>query len=127
MEGLNAIEQLTQVFAKSVQTLARAETEQEQQILTLAEVAVLLRVPENTVRLEAEAGRLVGRNLGGEWRFVRSAIVDWLQTPRKSSLLSTASATTPESDEEYQSFMASIRAFRDEINRTTKSGKYAEE
>jgi excisionase family DNA binding protein len=48
-------------------------------VLTSAEVATLLRVPEEVVTTEAEAGRLPGRKLGSEWRFARPAIVEWLR------------------------------------------------
>jgi hypothetical protein len=56
---------------------------------------------------EATSGRLPGRRLGGEWRFVRMAIVDWLRAgspPKKSSkdrILELAGVWTddPASDE----------------------------
>jgi excisionase family DNA binding protein len=51
-------------------------------VLTPAEVAILLRVPEEVVTTEAEAGRLPGRKLGAEWRFSRPAVVEWLQGER---------------------------------------------
>jgi excisionase family DNA binding protein len=54
-------------------------------VLTLAEVAALLRVPEEIVTAEAEAGRLPGRKLGTEWRFARPAIVEWLKAGRPPS------------------------------------------
>jgi excisionase family DNA binding protein len=47
-------------------------------VLTLAETAEYLQVVESAVRAEAEAGRLPGRKLGDEWRFVRLAVVEWL-------------------------------------------------
>ncbi|HEY1190016.1 MAG TPA: helix-turn-helix domain-containing protein [Gemmata sp.] len=50
-------------------------------VLTLAEAAAYLRLPEDAVREEAEAGRLVGRHVRGEWRFARSAVVEWLSAP----------------------------------------------
>ncbi|MCI0703197.1 MAG: helix-turn-helix domain-containing protein [Planctomycetia bacterium] len=54
-------------------------------VLTLAETAEYLRVPENTVRAEAEAKRLPGRKLGEEWRFVRVAVVDWLRAEQPTA------------------------------------------
>ena len=60
-------------------------------VLTLAEAAAYLRVPE------AELGRLTGsqglpgRRIGSEWRFSRAAILDWLRRPSmKESLLRLA-------------------------------------
>jgi excisionase family DNA binding protein len=50
-------------------------------VLTLAETAHYLRVPEDEiVRLVQEQG-LPGRVLGAEWRFLKSAIQDWLKSP----------------------------------------------
>lgn len=65
-------------------------------VLTLAQAAAYLQLPEDAVRAEAEAGRLPGRAVGGQWRFVRDAVADWLRTgkpdarPAKQSLLDLA-------------------------------------
>lgn len=59
-------------------------------VLTLSQAAAYLQVPENVVRDEAETGRIVGQKPGGEWRFLRGCIVDWLRSggtveaPRKT-------------------------------------------
>ena len=47
-------------------------------VLTLDEVAELLRADVEDVRTLAERGKLPGRKLGGEWRFARLAVLDWL-------------------------------------------------
>jgi excisionase family DNA binding protein len=47
-------------------------------VLTLAEVAGLLRVDEAAVTGLAESGQLPGRKLGDEWRFTRDAVLRWL-------------------------------------------------
>jgi excisionase family DNA binding protein len=47
-------------------------------VLTLAEVAELLRLPLEAVKACAQEGGLPGRRIGDEWRFVRSAVLDWL-------------------------------------------------
>lgn len=47
-------------------------------VLTLDEAAELLRVPAAAVRARARAGALPGRDLGGEWRFARHALLAWL-------------------------------------------------
>lgn len=52
---------------------ARAED-----VLTLEEVAALLRVPAGDVRARALQGDLPGRRLGDEWRFARAAVLTWL-------------------------------------------------
>jgi excisionase family DNA binding protein len=48
------------------------------EVLTLEEVAKLLRLPTEAVATGAAEGELPGRRLGGEWRFARSAVLRWL-------------------------------------------------
>ena len=47
-------------------------------VLTLEEAAALLKLPVDSVRARAEDGELPGRRFGKEWRFARTAILDWL-------------------------------------------------
>jgi excisionase family DNA binding protein len=47
-------------------------------VLSPAEVADLLQVEESLVQELAEAGELPGRRIGGEWRFSRTAVLEWL-------------------------------------------------
>ncbi len=59
------------------------------EVLTLAEIAEYLRVPEAEIlRLLREQG-LPGRKLGEEWRFLKAAVQDWLRSPpsKKEGLL----------------------------------------
>jgi excisionase family DNA binding protein len=49
------------------------------EILTLEEAGALLRVSDEALRARAEAGEIPGRRFGDEWRFVRSALLKWLQ------------------------------------------------
>lgn len=55
------------------------------EVLTLEEVAELLRVPDMTVRFLAERGELPGRRLADEWRFARAAVLAWLAQGEKAS------------------------------------------
>ena len=48
------------------------------EVLTLAEVAKLLKVSTDAVRSRAEEGELPGRRFGKEWRFARTAVLAWL-------------------------------------------------
>jgi excisionase family DNA binding protein len=48
------------------------------EVLTLAEVASLLKIPADAVRSRAEEGELPGRRFGKEWRFARTAVLAWL-------------------------------------------------
>jgi excisionase family DNA binding protein len=51
------------------------------EVLTLAEAAAYLRLPElELVRLVREQG-LPGRRVGTEWRFFRTAVQQWLSQP----------------------------------------------
>ena len=51
---------------------------QDLEVLTLDQVAELLTIEPDVVRELAESGELPGRKLGDEWRFSRSAVLDWL-------------------------------------------------
>ncbi len=54
-------------------------------VLTLSETAAYLRIPENSIfKLVREQG-LPGRQIGREWRFLRSAVDEWLRTPINKS------------------------------------------
>jgi|SRR5829696_2678882 len=48
------------------------------EVLTLAQAAALLQVDAAEVAALAEAGELPGRRIGGDWRFPRAALLDWL-------------------------------------------------
>ena len=47
-------------------------------VLSLEEVAKLLKVSADAVRSRAEQGELPGRRFGKEWRFARLAVLAWL-------------------------------------------------
>jgi len=47
-------------------------------VLTLEEAADLLKLAADVVRARAEEGEMPGRRFGKEWRFARTAILDWL-------------------------------------------------
>ncbi|MCI0703199.1 MAG: helix-turn-helix domain-containing protein [Planctomycetia bacterium] len=53
-------------------------------VLTVPDAAQFLRVSESVVIAEAEAGRLPGRKLGNEWRFLEFALAEWLRTGQQS-------------------------------------------
>jgi excisionase family DNA binding protein len=59
-------------------------------VLTPSQAADYLQVDERTVIEEAESGRLPGQRLGGQWRFLRLAITDWLcPTPPQGEIKSS--------------------------------------
>jgi excisionase family DNA binding protein len=47
-------------------------------VLTPAQAAELLQVPEDEVVALAAAGTLPGRRIGDQWRFSRPALIAWL-------------------------------------------------
>jgi len=50
----------------------------EPSVLTVGQLAELLQVDEDVVVGLARAGGLPGRRLGEQWRFSRSAVLEWL-------------------------------------------------
>jgi excisionase family DNA binding protein len=53
-------------------------------IMTLEEVADYLRVPTDVVLQQVEEGQLPGRKLNRHWRFLQSAIDNWLENEHKT-------------------------------------------
>lgn len=102
---------------------AKAVAHSPLDVLTLAQAAAYLQVAEESVRLEAESGRIAGRLIGKEWRFLKATIADWLKAPRPR--IGQFEFNTDETPEEHEAFLANIRNYRDEIDRATGSGKYA--
>jgi excisionase family DNA binding protein len=49
------------------------------EVLTLPETAAYLRVPEEAVLELVAKDSLPGQQIGGEWRFLKRAVVDWLR------------------------------------------------
>ncbi len=58
--------------------VGRAEALPAADVLDVAGVAALLDADESAVVELAEAGELPGRRVGGEWRFLRAAVLAWL-------------------------------------------------
>jgi len=48
------------------------------EVMTVGETAALLKLDEPAVLAAAQGGDLPGRQIGGHWRFSRSAILAWL-------------------------------------------------
>ena len=62
-------------------------------ILTLEETSEYLRLPVEIVLNQALKGDIPGRQIGDNWRFLKSAINDWLRSKdSRSILLSQAGA-----------------------------------
>ena len=62
-------------------------------VLTLEEVSNYLRLPVETLQRQASQGKLPGRKIENEWRFLKVAIDDWLRSQgSRSTLLQQAGA-----------------------------------
>jgi excisionase family DNA binding protein len=60
-------------------------------VMTLSETATFLRVSEEAVLLAITEQGLEGRQIGSDWRFLRSAVEDWLRhRSLKARLLATS-------------------------------------
>jgi excisionase family DNA binding protein len=55
-----------------------AQQQAETMVLTLTEVAALLRVPKSTVYKLAQHGRVPAFKVGKHWRFLQRDIEGWL-------------------------------------------------
>jgi len=53
------------------------------EVMNLEQAGQFLQIDEAVVLDLAEAGKLPGRKLGGDWRFSRDALVAWLSTPER--------------------------------------------
>ena len=54
------------------------------EVMTVEQLADFLQVDAEAVAEQAEAGELPARRIGGEWRFSRQAVLDWLGRPEPS-------------------------------------------
>ena len=77
------------------------------QVLTLEDAAQFLRLPGDAVERRAAAGEIPGRKVDGTWRFLRSALEDWLRTGgQRQVLLRQAGALA--GDESLEQLLAGI-------------------
>jgi excisionase family DNA binding protein len=87
---------------------ANGKAESAAEVFTLSEAAAYLRVTEAELMQLVGGQALPGRQFGTEWRFLKSAIQDWLRTPPKrgsrEAVLSTIGAwkDDPEVEEEIK-------------------------
>jgi Helix-turn-helix domain len=56
-------------------------------VLTLEEASGYLRLSIETVASQALKGNIPGRKIENDWRFLKSAIDDWLRSKNSSSIL----------------------------------------
>jgi len=62
-------------------------------VLTLEELATYLRLPVEIIERQTVEGQIPGKEIAGQWRFLKTAIDDWLRsTNGRSALLKYAGA-----------------------------------
>jgi excisionase family DNA binding protein len=68
------------------------------QVLTLEEAADFLRVSPNTAEELAAHGTIPGRRIRDEWRFLKSALEDWLRRPNYTQALQSQAGALKDDD-----------------------------
>lgn len=58
-----------------------------QDVLTLEEAADYLRLPQETLARQAAEGNIPGRRIEKSWRFLRTALDDWLRRQDSRTIL----------------------------------------
>jgi excisionase family DNA binding protein len=54
------------------------------EVLTLQEVAALLKIAERTAYMMVQRGDLPGFKVGGQWRFKRTDIDAWMEAQKRT-------------------------------------------
>jgi Helix-turn-helix domain len=81
-------------------------------VLTLEETSAYLRLSVETVTSQALKGNIPGRKIENDWRFLKSAIDDWLRAKNSSSVLLSQSGVFAD-DESLAQLRASIYQARE--------------
>ncbi len=81
-------------------------------VLTLEEASGYLKLSIETVASQALKGNIPGRKIENNWRFLKSAIDDWLRSKSSSSIL-LAQAGALADDDEIDRLRASIYQARE--------------
>jgi excisionase family DNA binding protein len=77
-EGRISKRELVTSLVQRVLGRAHLRPAEAHEVLTLEQAAALLQVDTAEVAALAEAGELPGRRIGGDWRFPRAALLEWL-------------------------------------------------
>ena len=86
-------------------------TATQQEVLTAEEAASFLRLPVGTVQRHAALGEIPGRQVEGDWRFLRSALESWLGNPDPGTVLLSQAGALAE-DESLEHLLEQIYAAR---------------
>ena len=69
---------------------------EQEVIMTITEVADYLKIAPSTIYRLARQGKVPGRKIGGNWRFSRRVIDDWLFAQAGSTIPAAEGATPAE-------------------------------
>ena len=58
---------------------------QDDEVLTIKEVASLLKIGEKTAYTMAQAGDLPGFKVRGQWRFRRQDVFSWIEEQKRAA------------------------------------------
>ena len=95
---------------------------QTERVLNLTEAAAFLRVNEKALADKAAPGEVPAQQIGGEWRFLQRALVDWLYAAESVNGASRAEPGSKEAvlkvfgifknDDDLEARLADLRALR---------------
>src|SRR5439155_18736150 len=71
--------------SRTTETMTNGVPQAHAEVLTLAEAASYLRVPETDVVRMVQERNLPGQKIGEQWRFLKAGLQKWLATPPGSS------------------------------------------
>lgn len=52
----------------------------DDEVFTLEEAAAFLKATEYSIREAAKTGKIPAKKIGGQWRFTKKTIMEWLET-----------------------------------------------
>jgi excisionase family DNA binding protein len=97
---------LTAVTLGFASLTGAAQAASDREVLDLQETAEMLRVAPGVVRELAESHRIPARRIGNDWRFLRSALLDWLKGEQAGNEASAPPRPVPVGDEHQTQTLA---------------------
>jgi excisionase family DNA binding protein len=88
----------------------------ESDVLTLEEAATYLKLPKSVLEKQLTLGTIPGRNIGGHWRILMSALQDWLAKKNSSKATLLAMAGAFRDDETFPALLESIKENRKRLD-----------
>jgi excisionase family DNA binding protein len=85
-------------------------------VLTSSEVARYLRLPKARILRLAQEGEIPGREIDGEWRFLKTAVDEWLARPDPTKALLQQAGRWAD-DDTYPELRRSIDNYRRRLER----------